>query len=365
MGAPDAKRCSRCGEMKLLDEFGIKNKTTGLRASRCRGCMRAYGREHYRKNKASYLRKARRHQTEDRARVRAAVADHLRAHPCVDCGEPDILLLDFDHRDRSLKRASVSRMVGTGSLGLVMDEIAKCDVRCANCHRRRTAADWNWRKSAAFEESRRAEIPPPRRTPRPSSTGMPAVRQLSIWDVGVLRWCSGCRANKQLHDFAYHDRSKGTLQNMCRSCKARLRRDHYVSNKPAYIEWAVRQTRRKRDEHNALVHAYLRGHPCVDCGEADITLLEFDHVDERTKFRDISRLLGRRDWATVFREIAKCEVRCVNCHRRRTADRFKWSKRLGEDAISYNVAQRGSSSVGRAPPPQGGGSRVRSSSPAQ
>ena len=339
MDAPDGtKRCSRCGETKVVSEFSIKNSKTGLRASRCRACVAAYGRDHYRQNKASYLRKARRHQTEDRARVRAAMADHLRAHPCVDCGESDILLLDFDHRDRSQKRASVSRLVGTGSLKLVMDEIAKCDVRCGNCHRKRTAADGNWRKSAAFEESKRAAIPPPRRAPRPSSTGVPAVRQLSIWEVGVLRSCSGCRAHKPLHDFAFHDRAAGTLQNMCRSCKARLRRDHYLRNKPAYIEWAVRQTRRKRDEHNALLHGYLRDHPCVDCGESDITLLEFDHVDETTKFREISKLLGRRDWETVMAEIAKCEVRCVNCHRRRTAERFNWSKRLGEEPISYNIA---------------------------
>jgi hypothetical protein len=336
--ANNAKSCSRCGVNKPLDEFPIKNAKTGLRRVWCRDCCRAYGREHYRHNKAIYIRKARQRQPEDRARVRSAIADYLRAHPCVDCGERDILLLDFDHRDGSLKRASVSRLVGTGSVRLVMTEIAKCDVRCGNCHRKRTAAQQNWRKSPDFDESRRAQIPPPRRAARPSSTGVPATRQLSIWDIGVSKWCSGCRANKPLYEFAFHDRSLGTLQNMCRSCMARLRRDHYVRNRSVYIEWGLRQTRRKRDDANDLLHVYLREHPCVDCGESDIDLLEFDHVDESTKVKEISKLLGRRDWQVVLDEIAKCEVRCVNCHRRRTAERFNWSKRLGEDEISYNAA---------------------------
>ena len=43
--------------------------------------------------------------------------DYLSAAPCVDCGERDPVVLDFDH---------------------VGPEIARCEVRCANCHRRRT-----------------------------------------------------------------------------------------------------------------------------------------------------------------------------------------------------------------------------------
>src|SRR6266540_1541510 len=80
------RRCSRCGQLKPLDEFAIKNKKTSLRRVWCRDCARAYGREHYRKNKPMYLAKnARRRQTE-RPRVRAMIDAYLREHPCVDCG---------------------------------------------------------------------------------------------------------------------------------------------------------------------------------------------------------------------------------------------------------------------------------------
>jgi hypothetical protein len=64
--------------------------------------------------------------------------------------------------------------------------------------------------------------------------------------------------------------------------------------------------------------AFLREHPCVDCGERDIRVLQFDHVDPRTKSADVSKLLRNSTWSRVIREIEKCVVRCGNCHRRKT-----------------------------------------------
>lgn len=55
---------------------------------------------------------------------------------CVDCGETDPVVLDFDHVS-GRKSAGVSRM-RTSSLPKLLTEIAKCEVRCANCHRRVT-----------------------------------------------------------------------------------------------------------------------------------------------------------------------------------------------------------------------------------
>ena len=178
MNTPDGtKRCSRCGETKPVSEFSIKNKKTGLLTAWCRECRRAYGREHYRANTAAYMSRARRRKPGDRVRARAIVAEYLRAHPCIDCGETDILLLDFDHRDASTKRAPVARLVSSGSISLVMAEIAKCDVRCGNCHRKRTAAQLNWRKSEAFQDTRRAPLAPLRRAPRASASGDPVIEQ--------------------------------------------------------------------------------------------------------------------------------------------------------------------------------------------
>jgi hypothetical protein len=79
------------------------------------------------------------------ARNRKYVEDYKRSHPCVDCGESDPVCLDFDHRDAVEKRVNVSKILSReASLETLAEEIAKCDMRCANCHRRRTAKQQNW-----------------------------------------------------------------------------------------------------------------------------------------------------------------------------------------------------------------------------
>ncbi|MFB9641779.1 hypothetical protein [Agromyces lapidis] len=77
-----------------------------------------------------------------------AVGDYLSAHPCLDCGESDIRVLDFDHRAGCEKSAEVMRLAQNGySVRKVMGEIAKCDVRCRNCHAKITyeRSGENWR----------------------------------------------------------------------------------------------------------------------------------------------------------------------------------------------------------------------------
>lgn len=81
---------------------------------------------------------------ERHARHRAMIWAYLADHPCVDCGEADPVVLEFDHRDGSDKHSHVSKMVSHASDERLMAEIAKCDVRCANCHRRRTAKQMGW-----------------------------------------------------------------------------------------------------------------------------------------------------------------------------------------------------------------------------
>jgi hypothetical protein len=62
-------------------------------------------------------------------------------------------------------------------------------------------------------------------------------------------------------------------------------------------------------------------------------VLEFDHL--RDKRATVSVLLRDAEWATVMAEIAKCEVRCANCHRRRTHQRFGSYRVLGvADAVA-------------------------------
>jgi hypothetical protein len=74
------------------------------------------------------------------------ITEYLAANPCVDCGEADPVVLEFDHV-RGQKRKVMSTLVAEGySLKAIKEEIAKCDVVCANCHRRRTAHRGNFYK---------------------------------------------------------------------------------------------------------------------------------------------------------------------------------------------------------------------------
>jgi len=73
------------------------------------------------------------------------------------------------------------------------------------------------------------------------------------------------------------------------------------------------------EERFTFLMAYFHDHPCVDCGETDPIVLEFDHL--RDKKFGIAAGIRSRNWNDVLDEIAKCEVVCANCHRRRTAKR--------------------------------------------
>lgn len=53
---------------------------------------------------------------------------------CVDCGTRDIRVLEFDHV-RGIKVSTIGNMVRMGySIDALKAEIAKCDIRCSNCH---------------------------------------------------------------------------------------------------------------------------------------------------------------------------------------------------------------------------------------
>jgi hypothetical protein len=131
----------------------------------------------------------------------------------------------------------------------------------------------------------------------------------------------------------------------CRSCFAKYfqaRGDLHRTQSGAAKLARVRVLR-------AHVLSYLVEHPCVDCGESDPVILEFDHVGEKTA--GIAALVaGGAKLEVVNDEISRCEVVCVNCHRRRTARRGRWrradlsdpaARRYPSAAVARNVAHVG------------------------
>ncbi len=142
------KKCSRCKKEKSIEEFNFKNKALKLRQVQCKECTRLLIKNHYNKNKSYYLRKAEKRNLKLKLEIIAYLKDFLVKNPCVDCSESDITVLEFDHTGKFSKFKAVSTLIRHGyPLDIIQKEISKCEVRCANCHRRKTAKDFGWLKS--------------------------------------------------------------------------------------------------------------------------------------------------------------------------------------------------------------------------
>lgn len=131
------KKCGKCEEWKLFAEFSMKLKS---RASSCKKCIASYGKEHYKKNRSKYIERAKINEEVSIKRNRAFVRALKELNPCMDCGiKYPYYVMDFDHRERSTKRADVSDLTKQAfGLETIQEEIDKCDLVCANCHRKRT-----------------------------------------------------------------------------------------------------------------------------------------------------------------------------------------------------------------------------------
>ena len=138
------KTCLLCHKEKNENKFSFRNKAKGTRVGRCKTCIRKQIRKHYSENRNYYLLKARNRNSEVRNRIKNYIWNYLSAHSCVDCGEKDPVVLEFDHI--SDKISAVSAMYRNYTLDTVIMEINKCEVRCANCHRRKTARERGWYK---------------------------------------------------------------------------------------------------------------------------------------------------------------------------------------------------------------------------
>jgi predicted transcriptional regulator len=90
-------------------------------------------RRHYESNKATILLR-----NKGVVKHCRSLLNTIKEAPCMDCGgKYPPYVMDFDHRDPSQKMGEVTRLVSSGEKR-VLEEVAKCDVVCANCHRERT-----------------------------------------------------------------------------------------------------------------------------------------------------------------------------------------------------------------------------------
>jgi hypothetical protein len=140
------KRCSTCRQERPVSDFNVQRRARDGLQSRCRACSA----EWYQRNRAEHLARVYQRAVRIKADNRRRLVEYLLEHPCVDCGESDLRVLDFDHREPADKRQNVGTLLTDAvRWARVLAVIEKCDVRCANCHRRVTAARGRWNRHAA------------------------------------------------------------------------------------------------------------------------------------------------------------------------------------------------------------------------
>lgn len=86
-------------------------------------------------------------------------------------------------------------------------------------------------------------------------------------------------------------------------------------------------------ERRAWLNAYKVERGCCDCGyNADPIALAFDHRDPTVKLFMLSETyrIAKMRWERVLEEVAKCDVRCHNCHAIRTRTQWAPPKRDGQ-----------------------------------
>jgi hypothetical protein len=146
------------------------------------------------------------------------------------------------------------------------------------------------------------------------------------------RECPRCRRSQPIEAFAWKRKTQKIRQTYCRKCMAEYNRAHYLANRDAYLERARARGIAVRNERVAFLIEYFAEHPCVDCGESDPVVLEFDHLED--KAFNISEGLRDRSWQSILDEIKKCDVVCANCHRRRTARRGGFARLVAAEAAA-------------------------------
>lgn len=151
------------------------------------------------------------------------------------------------------------------------------------------------------------------------------LEPVEIESAIVVKRCPRCKESKDVADFARSKGKKDGYQTYCRACVKEQNHEYYLRTPEKNYDRRLAKYRAQWISRRVL-NWYLSKHPCVDCGETDRVVMEFDHVRGEKRY-NISEMVSRGfGYDSIMAEIEKCEVVCANCHRRRTARRAGWGK---------------------------------------
>ena len=113
----ETKICSKCGRELPIDQFNWRNKSKGTRRADCKKCHSGYMKQKYQEKKQEI--------------------NEIKSNCCcAKCGESRGYVLDFHHINPETKENTIARLTSNSyRIDKVYDEMKKCIVLCANCHR--------------------------------------------------------------------------------------------------------------------------------------------------------------------------------------------------------------------------------------
>lgn len=140
------KKCTICKRKKFINLFNKKKSSQDGKQPHCRECNKKHSKAYYHSNREHHKQVTMERHRKQRIMLQQFVYDYLKEHGCVDCPEKDPRCLEFDHQRDKKKEVSILIQAGV-ALTTLVKEMNKCLVRCANCHRKKTALEQDWYKN--------------------------------------------------------------------------------------------------------------------------------------------------------------------------------------------------------------------------
>ena len=148
-----------------------------------------------------------------------------------------------------------------------------------------------------------------------------------------MKICTVCGSTKTEGEFFYRDKRNEKLHSQCKSCyvvkRKKIWHEHYHKYGSQYRERAVERNKKLKQKLRKLLLDYLTDKSCVECGNGDYRVLEFDHIDPAIKSFGIAQGIHNiMAWPKILAEIEKCQILCANCHKLKTAGEQGWYKNI-------------------------------------
>lgn len=146
------KICSTCKTPKLESEFNKNKSRKDNLNTICKICSRERSKRYYKENPVKHKENVKSRKLQIDQENQTKVIEYLLKHPCIRCNESDILTLEFDHIvDKEINICTALQLGWTWKR--IEKEISKCQVLCANCHRRKShmnCGSYKWKYLISF-----------------------------------------------------------------------------------------------------------------------------------------------------------------------------------------------------------------------